>query len=53
MSLGDYEDPFIKAGDGETRKGLAQKRQEENLGWAAIAHWEVREKGALGTGSGD
>ena len=23
------------------------------LGWAAFTHWEVREKGALGTGSGD
>ena len=48
MSPGDYEGAFIKAGDSETRKGLAQKQQQENLGWAALAHWEVREKGALG-----
>ena len=52
-SPGDYEDPFIKAEDSEPRKSLAQKEQQERLGWAALAHWEVREKGALGTGSGD
>ena len=52
-SPGDYEDTFIKAGDNETRKGSAQKKQQESLGWAALAHWEVREKGAFGTGSGD
>ena len=52
-SPGDYEDPFIKAGDSGTRKGLAWKKQQESLGWAALAHWEVSEKWALGTGLGD
>ena len=28
---------FIKAGDGETRKGLGQKKQQERLGEAALA----------------
>ena len=44
MNPGDYEDTFIKAGGSDPGKGL---------GWAAFAHWEVGEKGALGTGSGD
>ena len=44
-SPGDYEDTFIKAGDSETRTGLALKKQEESLDWAALAHWEGREKG--------
>ena len=44
---------FVKAGHSKTRKGLAEKKQQESLGWAALAHWEVREKGALETGSGD
>ena len=48
MSPGDYKDIFIKAGDNETRKGQAQKKQQENLGWAALANWEVRDKWALG-----
>ena len=26
------------------RKGLAQKKQQESLGWVILAHWEVREK---------
>ena len=46
MSPDDYEDAFITAGDSKTRKGLSQKEQE-SLGWAALLHWEVREKGAL------
>ena len=53
MSPGNYEGTFIKAGDSKTRKGLAWKKQWDSLGRAALAHWEVREKGALGTGSGD
>ena len=53
QSPGDYEGTFIKAGDSEIRKGLAQKKQQDSLGWAALAPWEVREKGDLGTGSGD
>ena len=39
------------AGDSETRKSLAQKQQQESLGGADLAHWEVRGKGALETGS--
>ena len=50
-SPADYEATLMKAGHSETRKGLAQKKQYESLGWAALAHWEVREKAALGTGS--
>ena len=52
-SPGDNEGMFIKSGDSETRKDLAYKEQQESLGWAAFAHWEVREKGALGRGSGN
>ena len=48
MSPGDYEDAFVKVGDSETREDLAQKKQQESLGWAALAPWEVRRKGALG-----
>ena len=33
-----YEDAFIKAGDSETRKGLAQRKKQEGLEWAALAH---------------
>ena len=44
---------FLKAGGSETRKGLAKRKQQESLGWAALDHWEVRQKGALGTGSED
>ena len=44
---------LIKAGDNETRKGLAQKKQKESLGWAALTPWEVREKRGLETDSGD
>ena len=29
MSPGDYKDTFVKAGDSETRKGLAEKKQQE------------------------
>ena len=43
----------MKAGDSKTRKDLAKKKQQESLCWAALAHWEVREKGAFGAGSGD
>ena len=50
MSPGVYEGTFIEAGDSETRKGLAKK--EEATG-AFLAHWEVREKGALGPDSGN
>ena len=50
-SLGDCEDVFLQAGDSETRKDLTLKKQQEIPGWAALAHWEVREKRALGTGS--
>lgn len=32
----DYEGVFIIAGDSKTRKGLAYKRQQERLGWAAL-----------------
>ena len=53
MSQSDYEDTSIKAGDSEPGKGLAEKKQQESLGWAASAHWEFRENVALGTGSGD
>ena len=52
-SPGDYEGTFIKAGDSKTRKGLAKRKQQESLRWAAFPHWEVRERGAFGTGSGD
>ena len=52
MSPGDYEDLFIRAGNSEKRKDLALKEQQESLVWVALAHWEVRENGALGTGSG-
>ena len=44
----DYEDTCIKAGDGKTRKGLAQKKQQESLDWAALLHWEIREMGLWG-----
>ena len=52
MSPGDYENTFIRGGDSKTRRGLAQDKQQESLGWAALAHWEVKEEGALGRGSG-
>ena len=45
MSPGGYEGTFIKAGDSEKRKGLAWRKQQENLGWATRAHWEVRAEG--------
>lgn len=50
------EDIFIKAEGSETRKVLAWEKQRESRGswgWVALAHREVREKEALGTGSGD
>ena len=53
MGLGDSERAFMKAEDSEPRKGLGEEKQQGSLGWAALAHWEVREKGTLGTGSGD
>ena len=53
MSPGGSEGTFIKAGDSETRKGSAWRKQQGSPGWAALAHWEAREKGTLGTGSGD
>ena len=52
MSPGNFEGMFIKAGDSDTNKGLTQKQQQESPGWAVLAQWEVREKEALGTGSG-
>ena len=53
-SPGDYEGMFIEVcGDSETRKGLAQRKHQESLGWAALAHWEVGEKEVWGTDSGD
>ena len=45
-----FESTFIKARDSRTRKGLAQKQQQESPGSAALAYWEVREKGARFTG---
>ena len=51
-SPGEFEGAFVKVGDSETGRGLAQKKQQESPGGAALAHWEVREKGALGSGSG-
>ena len=29
-----FKDTFIEAGDSETRKGLALKKQQESPGWA-------------------
>ena len=52
-SSSDYEGMFMKAVDSETRKGSAQKKQQERLGRAVLAHQEVREKGALGSGAED
>ena len=52
-SPGGYEGTSIKAGDSDTRKGLALKKQQESPGWAALAHREVEGKEALGTDSGD
>ena len=53
MSPGDYEDTFMNPGDSETRKRLVLKKQQESLRWSALAHWEARDKGSWGTGSGD
>ena len=44
---------FLKAGGSETRKGLAKRKQQESLGWAALGPWEVRERGTSETDSGD
>ena len=52
MHPDDCEDTCIKTGEGKTRKGLVKRKQQESLGWAALAHWEVREEGALVAGSG-
>ena len=47
-----FESTFLKAGDYETRKGLGQKKQQESPGNAAVAHWDVREKGTWRQGHG-
>lgn len=52
-SPGDYKDALIKTGNSETREGLAQKKLQETLSWAASDHWEVRERGALVTAPRD
>ena len=46
-----FESTFIKAGDSETQKYLGEKKPQESTGGGVWAHWEVRAKGALETGS--
>ena len=52
MSPGDYEGTFMRAGDSETRKPRVEEATGKSPSRAALAHWNIREKGALGTGAG-
>lgn len=52
MDPGNFEGLFIKAGTVKQGRLSIEEATGESLGEAALAHWEVREKGALETGSG-
>ena len=51
-SPGEFESTFVNAENSETKEGLRiEEARGQSLGGAALAHWKVREKGSLETGS--